>query len=150
VTARLLGREREVAGLRRLLLDDRARLVTVVGPPGVGIFAGGWSLDAAQSVCAGAWDAQEVVDGLGSLINHSLVQQGELDAPPRYRMLETIRQFAWEQLVESGEAEDARRRHAGWALQLAEEAADQLQGRNQGVWLAALDREHENLQAALE
>src|SRR3990170_4890443 len=129
-----------------VLLDPRERQLL----RRMAVFAGGWSLDAAQSVCVGLWDAREVVDGLGTLINHSLVQQVELDAQPRFRMLETIRQFAWEQLVESGEAEDARRRHARWALELAEAAAGHLQGRNQGTWLAALDRDHENPQAALD
>jgi non-specific serine/threonine protein kinase len=128
------------------LLDPRERQLL----RRMAVFTGGWSLDAAHAVCAGLWDAREVVDGLEALIDHSLVQQTERSAHPRFRMLETIRQFAWDQLVESGEAEDARRRHARWALQLAEAAAPHLQGRDQGTWLAALDHDHENLQGALE
>lgn len=128
------------------LLDPRERQLL----RRMAAFTGGWTLEAARSVCADRWTSDEVLESLSALVNHSLVRQEEQDARPRFRMLETIRQFAWERLGESGEVEEARRRHAHWALAFAEAAAGHLQRRDQDAWLTALDRDHENLQAALE
>ncbi len=91
---------------------------------------------------------------LGSLIDKSLVQTEEPPGPengePRLAMLETIREFAWEQLVLSGEEAQLRRRHAVYFLELAEQAEPELRGRRQAHWLAALEQEHDNLWAALD
>jgi predicted ATPase/class 3 adenylate cyclase len=103
-------------------------------------FRGGWSLEAAETVC----DAD--VDVLESLVDKSLVRGREGD---RFWMLETIREYAAERLEDSAESEQFRRRHAEHFLALAEEAEPHLRGRPK-EWLDRLDREHDNLRAALE
>jgi tetratricopeptide (TPR) repeat protein len=77
--------------------------------------------------------------------------QGESgdESEPRFRLLELIREYAWERLVAAGEAETLRQRHADYYLALAERAEPELHGGNQATWLARLSREHPNLRAAL-
>ena len=70
-------------------------------------------------------------------------------ADPRFWMLETIREYAWEQLLECGEGETARRQHARYFLGIVERAEPELVGTEQGVWLDRLDAEHDNLRAAI-
>jgi len=116
------------------------------------VFAGGFELDAAEVICAaGDVDVFDVLDLLGSLISKSLVVADRTPGSVRYRMLETIRQYAAQELLRSGgEAEvlAARDRHAGYFLGLAEQAAPALSGHGQGTWLRRLDVEWENLRAA--
>lgn len=115
------------------------------------VFAGGWTLVALQEVCADLGGREEILDGLTSLVGHSLAHQsGDADGPARFRMLDTIRQFALERLQRSGRMDDARDRHAQWALEFAENAEGHLQTHEQIVWLTRLDQDHENLLAALE
>jgi predicted ATPase/class 3 adenylate cyclase len=111
------------------------------------VFAGGWTLEAAESIGSGGGVEQsQVLDLLTDLVDKSLVM---VDAEGgRYRLLETVRQYANELLALSGDAEDARARHLGYFLRLAEEAWSGLVGPEQGVWLARLDFERENLLAA--
>ena len=111
------------------------------------VFAGGWTLDAAEAVGATAQiEAADVLDLLGALTEKSLV---ELDPPgARYRLLETVRQYAHERLDERPDADDAGDRHLGFYLAMAESASAQLTGPEQGAWLARLDVERENLLAA--
>ena len=115
------------------------------------VFAGGFTLEAAEAVCAGEEiERDEVLDLLGHVMNKSLVvaaagEEGAL----RYRMLEPVRQYGWEKLAEFGEAERVRRRHAEYYLALAEEAEPELSGAHEGVWLERLEAEHSNLRAAL-
>jgi predicted ATPase/DNA-binding XRE family transcriptional regulator len=115
------------------------------------VFAGGFALEAAEAVGAtGAIDPEEVVQLLGGLVEHSLVtvRQGH-DAQARYGMLEPVRQYARELLEERGEAEEARRRHAGYYLSLAERAGPGLKGPGQVPWLRRLETELDNLRAAI-
>ena len=115
----------------------------------LGVFAGGFTLEAAQQVAEDEHDIDrwEVLEHLGALVEKSLVV-AEGDAPPRYRMLETMRLFALERLIESGQAQQARRRHREHYLALAEEAQPRmLVGDPRG--LALLDRERDNLFLAL-
>ncbi len=111
------------------------------------VFAGGWTLEAAEAVGAGGEiGAADVLDLLGHLVDKSLVvtdANGE-----RYRLLDTVRQYAQERLVEAGESNDARARHLAFYLGLAEQARPQLVGPQQASWLARLDLERENLLAA--
>jgi predicted ATPase len=105
----------------------------------LGVFRGGWTLDAAEGICGADLDA------MGSLVDKSLVRRtGE-----RFSMLETIREFAVERLVERPDAGDLRARHATWYLALAEGALPGLRGGGQEEWIERLEAEHDNIRAAL-
>jgi non-specific serine/threonine protein kinase len=114
------------------------------------VFAGGWTAEAAEAVCAGgALPAEEVLERLGSLMDRSLVQRAiGPDAEPRLGMLETVREYAEERLTESGEAAAVRARHRDWCLALAERASRELTRPDQLIWYARLDDELENFRAA--
>nr|MBA2313000.1 tetratricopeptide repeat protein [Actinomycetota bacterium] len=114
----------------------------------LGVFAGGWSLDAAEQVCDRGDLDLEVLDGLASLVDKSLVRAVAGDEE-RFSMLETIREFATESLEESGEAQEIRRAHAEYFRGLAEEAEPHLVGENQKEWLDRLERDLGNIRAAL-
>jgi len=115
------------------------------------VFAGGWTLAAAEGVCCGEdIEEREVVDLLTGLVDKSLVVYEEADAGAgRWRLLETVRQYAGDRLAESGESESVRGRSASWFLGLAEEAEEQLTGPEQASWLSRLEAEHDNLRASL-
>jgi predicted ATPase len=113
------------------------------------IFAGGFSLEAAEAV-ANPEGAFDVLDGLERLSEHSLLRPVTgADGEPRFTMLGTIREYGLERLTQSGEAEEMRRMHAGFFLAMAEEADPQLIGPGQVEWLTRLETEHDNLRAAL-
>ena len=115
------------------------------------VFAGGFELEAAEAICAAdSVDAFDVLDLLGSLVSKSLVIADRTPESVRYRTLETIRQYAAQELLRSGGEDEvvaARERHAGYFMGLAEEAAPALAGPGQGHWLRRLDLEWENLRA---
>ncbi len=119
------------------------------------VFVGGCTLEAAEAVCAAGGDASagladSVLDGVASLIDKSLLQQTEQEGEePRLRMLETIREYGMEALVAHGELQATRQAHAAYYLRLAEQAEPELEGAQQVVWLERLEREHDNLRAAL-
>jgi predicted ATPase/DNA-binding SARP family transcriptional activator/DNA-binding NarL/FixJ family response regulator len=115
------------------------------------VFAGGWTLEAAEEVGAdGSIEGSDVLDLLGRLVDKSLVvAEAEAQGAVRYRMLEPIRQYARERLEESEEAEAIQRRHAEFFLALAEEAEPEVEGPQQAAWLERLEAEHDNLRAAL-
>ena len=116
------------------------------------VFAGGWSIAAAEDVCgADGVEAIDVVDLLGLLVDKSLVQADSGDRATRYRLLETVRQYANEHLVRRGDAEAAATagRHAAWYLAMAEGAAPGLHGLEQATLLGDLEAEHDNLVAAM-
>jgi predicted ATPase/class 3 adenylate cyclase len=114
------------------------------------VFAGGWSLDAVEAVC-GTGLGIDVLDGLTTLVDNSLVRQGRLrEDGTRFRMLETIREFAADRLSSSGQEEEVRRRHAEHVRDLAEEAEPHLLGEGQAEWLTRLEIEHDNVRAALD
>ncbi len=114
------------------------------------VFAGGFSLEAAESVCAGEeLKRDEVLELLSHLVDKSLVVAREESGEARYRLLETVQQYAREKLSESGEAERFRERHAGYYLALAEEAEPELKGAGQVAWLEQLERDRDNLRAAM-
>jgi DNA-binding CsgD family transcriptional regulator len=112
------------------------------------VFAGSFSLDAAQAILG---DNISALDLLDTLINNSLVAPYERgDNIPSFCMLETIREFALEQLARSDELEPTRRAHAEFYLSLSERIEPQLSGDEQQQWLDHLDEQHNNLRAALQ
>ncbi len=116
----------------------------------VSVFAGGWTLEAAESVCAvGSVVAANILDLLTSLVDKSLVLAETQHGEARYRLLETVRQYARDRVVEAGEEAEVRTRHRAWCVALAEQAGAELRGPRQGVWLERLEVEHDNLRAAL-
>ncbi|MHB8732209.1 MAG: ATP-binding protein [bacterium] len=115
------------------------------------VFVGGCSLEAAEAVCSGQGiDEHDVLDLLTQLVNKSLVIADLLGTEVRYRMLDTIRQYAQDKLSASGEAAELQQRHRGWYLRLAQQAAERIVGPDQLMWLNRLELEHDNLRAALD
>jgi predicted ATPase/class 3 adenylate cyclase len=114
------------------------------------VFAGGWTLEAAEAVCVGnRVKDDEILDLLTRLVDKSLVSADVLGEEVRYRMLETIRQYAQDRLLASGEAARVRTRHRTWYLDLAERGEVGMGGPEQTMWLDRLEVEHDNLRAAL-
>jgi predicted ATPase/class 3 adenylate cyclase len=116
------------------------------------VFVGGCGLSAVEAVCQADGDPEpNVLERVASLVENSLLQQEEgADGEPRFWMLETIREFAWEKLRGTEESELVRRSHLDFFLQLAEEAEPQLLAASQVAWLGRLAVEHDNFRAALE
>ncbi|MGH3902345.1 MAG: ATP-binding protein [Pseudonocardiaceae bacterium] len=139
--------EASVAWSHDLLDDDEQALLHRLS-----IFAGGCTLDAAERVCAtDPLDAHGVLDLLSRLVDKSLVQVVHITTvEDRYRLLETIRLYAHQRLVESGEADATEDRHAEFFLDLAERAEPELAASQGPMWLVRLEREHDNIRAALE
>ena len=118
------------------------------------VFVGGCTLQAAEAVCARAdVGAGHVLEGIASLVDKSLLQRiehtGEDNEEPYLRMLETIREYGQEALTAHGEGAIARQAHADYFCLVAEEAESALQGPQLVPWLEHLEREHDNLRAAL-
>jgi predicted ATPase/transcriptional regulator with XRE-family HTH domain len=111
------------------------------------VFCGSWSLEACEQLFTDNRPDPPVATLVGKLVRKSLVQRTENGA--RYKLLETMRQFAGEQLVESGEEETIRDVHLAWCLSLALEAEPLLKGRDQLVWFARLDAEYEQFAGAM-
>ena len=139
------------------LLDiEEQRLLQLIS-----VFAGGFTYHATEAVCcrpeinqvSGLEEipAMDVLEGLASLLDKSLIRQEErVDDEPRFNMLELIRDYAWEKLKESSREGLIRERHANFFLTLVQEAAPKLKGSKQGVWLERLEEEHNNLRSGLK
>ncbi len=112
------------------------------------VFAGGWSIEAVQTVCAEN-PGDEVLDVLTQLVNKSLVVFEEETEAARYHLPETIRQYARDKLFEAGEAEPLRERHLKYFLGFAQAAEPKLRGAEQLEWLERLETEYDNLRTAL-
>jgi predicted ATPase/DNA-binding SARP family transcriptional activator len=127
------------------------------------VFVGGATMEAAEAVCVtpgphglGVEPLDlDLLEGLSTLVEQSLLQQraeraeGEEGGEPRFSMLEVIREYGLERLEASKEAEALRRTHAAFFLELAERAEPELTGPEQRAWLDGLEREHDNLRAAI-
>ena len=117
----------------------------------IAVFAGGCTLAATEAVCSDeALGTDEVLDVLAHLVDKSLVVADRKEDGTRYRLLETIRQYAREKLLESGEADLVRERHCAYFVAWAEQAQTQLNGPGQLAWLGKYEAEHDNLRAALD
>jgi predicted ATPase len=113
---------------------------------GLSVFSGGWTIEAAESVVG----AEEALDGLSGLVNKSLVIVEEQEGKSRYHFLETIRQYAMEKLVESGEAVAMRDRHLDFMLAVTKYSPTRMPGTEEIELLDQIESEHDNLRAALE
>src|SRR5579864_7508647 len=115
------------------------------------VFVGGCTLEAVEGLYTALGEMPtDVLDGMASLIDKSLLQQTEQDGEePRPVMLETIREYGLETLLASGEMESTRQAHAEYYLRLSERAELELGGPQQAAWLERLEQEHDNLRAAL-
>ena len=114
------------------------------------VFTGGCTLEAVEAVCDTKGDLGiDVLDGMSSMIDKSLIQQLEQPgAEPRFLMLSTIREYALERLLESGEESATRRAHAAYYIVLAEECGEELSTHPE--WLERFDLEHQNFRDALQ
>jgi len=130
------------------LLNDSEKLVFAR----LGIFSGGCDLEAAESVCKELLDRSNlsVLDAVSSLVEHNLlVAKTAPNGDPRIQMLEVVREFAVETLVENFELESARLAHAEHFLAVGEEAEPMLVAARSATWLERLETEHDNLRQAL-
>jgi predicted ATPase/DNA-binding CsgD family transcriptional regulator len=140
--ARLQTMRDAIAWSHNLLSPDEQALFRRLA-----VFVGGFTLEAAQSVTG---EGEDVFAGICALVAASLAVPAEaVGDEPRFAMLETIREFALEQLAASGETADVRRRHAAFYLALAEAADAELTSSQQPVWLDRLEADRANLRAAL-
>lgn len=128
-----------------LLRDEERALLRRVS-----IFGGGWTLEAAEAVCAGGTvEKDDILDLLSHLIDKSLVTADQHGDEARYSLLETVRQYGVERLRESGEESALLERHFEWLLRLAERADAEFSRPEQGLWFRRLEAEVDNLRAAL-
>ena len=128
------------------LLDDGERRLFAR----LSVFIGGWTLEAAEAVCEPEALGLDALDGISSLVDQSLIRRSEsADGDSRFSMLETIREFGYEQLGAGGDLDPTVRRHADYFLDLARKAEPHLTAADQGEWLDRCDREHANIRAAL-
>jgi predicted ATPase len=116
------------------------------------VFVGGCTLEAAEAVCNTQQDLGiDLIEGLSSLVDKNLIQRMDRSqSEPRFAMLETIREFAVERLIESGEQAVVRRAHAAFCLVLAEEGNPEQSATDRGVWLVHCDLEIDNFRLALD
>jgi len=114
------------------------------------VFAGGFVLEAAESVCDTKQDlGLDILDGVASMVDKSLVRQVEqTDAEPRFLMLETMREYGLEKLAASGEEERTKKAHAAYCLVLAEEAASETDTGEVKAWMDRFEMEHDNFRGA--
>jgi predicted ATPase/DNA-binding SARP family transcriptional activator len=123
-----------------LLADEERRVFRHLS-----VFAGGWTFEAAEAICS----ELDVLGPLTLLVNKSLVMVDEHAEDTRYRLPETIRQYARDTLFEAGEAEQIRDRHVAFFIRLAEAAEPKLRGAEQVAWLERVETEHDNMRTAL-
>ena len=116
------------------------------------VFIGGGTLEAAEAVCNTGRDLGiDLLEGLSSLVDKNLIQRMDPhEAEARFRMLETIREYALERLVSSGEDGSTRRAHGAYCLVLAEEGNPELSPVERAAWLARCDLEIDNFRCALD
>ena len=150
----LTGGRRDAPERQRTLRDTIAWSYDLLGPDEcqlfrrLGVFVGGWTIEAAEAV-ANSEGNLDVLGGLTSLVEMSLVRLDEAGSEARFRMLETIREYAVDRLTEAGEDAAIRERHATFYLEFAEAAEPEFVGANQMEWLDRLAADGPNITAAL-
>ena len=114
------------------------------------VFAGGFTLEAAEAICTDEGvEAEEVFDVLSRLLEKSLVVMSERSSEARYHLLVTIRQYGQEKLRQAGEVAAMRRRHGDWYVRFAEQAGPEAVGLQQAEWLHRVELEHDNIRTVL-
>lgn len=137
-----------IAWSHDLLDEDERRLFRRLT-----VFGGGWTMRAVEAVCADDdLPAAAILDSAENLLEHHLLRAETASAEDETRIgiYETIREYACEQLVASGERAMTERRHAAYYLALAKRAQPELDGREQAMWVSRLESEHDNLRVALD
>jgi predicted ATPase len=116
------------------------------------VFVGGFTIEGAEAVCGVLDDVElDMLDGVGALVNQSLLERlAPIAGEERFRMLETIREYAFERLSQSRELGAIRQAHAAYYLLLAEDGVPNLGGLDEAAWLERFDAEHDNFRAALD
>jgi predicted ATPase/DNA-binding CsgD family transcriptional regulator len=153
----LTGGARDLPGRHQTLRETIAWSYQLLGPSEqqlfrrLSVFVGGCTLPAVAAACLGDGEAQlEALDAVAALVDKSLLEPvASVTTEPRFRLLETIREYGLEQLAASGEAEVVARRHAAYFLTLAEDAEAGLASADWHAWRRRLDEERQNLRAAL-
>lgn len=161
----LTGGSHDMPARQRTLRDEIAWSYDLLAPAEqvlfrrLALFAGGFTLEAAQAVCSDAGDlGLDVLDGVTSLVDQNLLKRVEpahgTDGQPlalesRFDMLEMVREYALEQLNASGEVETIRHLHLSFFLTLAEQSSVDQVGAVRGTWLSQMRMEHDNLRVAL-
>jgi predicted ATPase/DNA-binding CsgD family transcriptional regulator/DNA-binding XRE family transcriptional regulator len=152
----LIGGPRDVPARQRTLTATISWSYDLLDPDEqrlfrrLSVFVGGFTLEAAEAVCRDAHVGPAVVDGIESLLAKSLIDRHDEDrATPRFRMLETVREYALERARAAAELAEFRRRHAAYFLSLAELAERKFASVNAHEWLQRLEEDHNNLRASL-
>jgi predicted ATPase/DNA-binding SARP family transcriptional activator/uncharacterized protein HemY len=149
----LSARKRDAVSRHRTLRATLDWSYALLPPSGqaflmqLGVFRGGWTLEAAETVCQ--IKQGDTLELLSLLRDNSLLGVADTEEGVRFTLLETVREYACEQLGRTGQLESVHRRHRDYFLALAEEAAENLTGPEQAMWLERLERENANLRAAL-
>jgi predicted ATPase/Tfp pilus assembly protein PilF len=134
-----------VAWSYQLLESDEQALFAQLG-----VFVGGFTLEAADAVCAAQNSEVPMLEQLASLVDRSMLQHARREnGQPRFIMLETLREYALEQLETCGQTWSARRQHWTYYLQLVESIEPQPKTPDLAVWMKQLEEEHDNIRAAL-
>jgi predicted ATPase/transcriptional regulator with XRE-family HTH domain len=151
----LTGGARDLPARQRTLRETIAWSYDLLAPNEqtllrqLAVFAGGWALDAAEEVMRANGES-DVLGGLTSLVDKSLVWLDHHPVEPRYRMLETVREFAWGELQQAKEADRIRARHAAWVRALADQMASAfMRGPVTPYWPRRMAPEIDNIRAAL-
>ncbi len=124
-----------------LLSEDERTLLRKLS-----VFSNGWTFEAAEAVCSDL----NVLDLLPQLVNKSLVAVDTEAEDPRYRLLETVRQYARDKMLEAGDVGPTRNAHFDYFYKLAEKSEPKLRSRGAGAWIDRLDQEHDNIRSAMQ
>jgi len=116
----------------------------------LGVFASGCTLEAASAIAPNGETEEQILDLMSALCNKSLLQRdGRSGEEPRFRMLETVREYALERLTASGKVDEAAHRSCHYYVELAQRAASEIGGTDRQAWIERMEQEHDNLRVSL-